>query len=498
SDIITVKGFQNRFPVTDYDIYFPLIRLQTNIGESEILTEETVTSYAITSGTIGSIKRLPMTARQQKPLVSAFSELVKNRVSFLLFESLPRIKKHNDNTYSNSITGLVLSAYLDKHVSRGVDDPGIFTSPRPLLQPGEVADLTYVRLLFALIRRDVDQIISPFTWGVLDAFRYLERHHKEITQSIRQGKILYEHSIPKPLLYKLEGSLSPDPERADELEGIFKDGFNEKTVSRIWPKLERIIAAGTGTFRIYTDQMKQYAAGIEHINGFYASSEALIGVETDVTGEYLLSTKNAFVEFVPVGEKEAAPVSAFETEPGRQYTLLLTTFAGLYRYRLDDVVTIRRFEGELPVFTFDCRLSDRIVTKSGILTDNEIYDALKELMEKTGTAIRDYAYLLSDEDRKLVIYAEPSGKEESILPADEETRALFEELLQEKSAGYASAKKAGDISGVIFNYVEPETQLLYRDIRRFRIRCSPDQIKPIRVVFNPNAEDYLNRRIIRG
>ncbi|MCR4739744.1 MAG: GH3 auxin-responsive promoter family protein, partial [Lachnospiraceae bacterium] len=403
ADILTTKGFQRKLPVTGYDVYQPIIRLQTNIGESGILTSDAIKAYAVSSGTMGTPREIPVTRRQLEPMTDEFAKLADGKVSFLLFESLPHLKKNNDDTYFDSITGLVLLDYLDGLSKKGIKESSVFTSPRAVLQPGEVADLTYVRLLFALARKDIEQIIAPFTWGVVDSFRFLKRHHKELTESIRAGKLLYESGLSDDLKKEIDKNLNADPERADELEAIFKEGSFEGIAGRIWPKLERIIAAGTGTFSIYTDQMKHYTGDIPHINALYASSEALIGTETDTEGQYLLSTRNSFVEFVPLGAGSDTALPAGETEEGREYSLLVTSYAGLYRYKLDDVVKIRGFNDDLPVFTFEGRLSDRINTGYGDVTDGDIYRALCGLSEKTGKRPADYAYLLNEDENSLTV-----------------------------------------------------------------------------------------------
>ncbi|MCR4741053.1 MAG: GH3 auxin-responsive promoter family protein, partial [Lachnospiraceae bacterium] len=293
-------------------------------------------------------------------------------------------------------------------------------------------------------------------------------------------------------------NLNADPERADELEAIFKEGSFEGIAGRIWPKLERIIAAGTGAFSIYTDQMRHYTGDIPHINALYASSEALIGTETDTEGQYQLSTRNAFVEFVPLGASFDTALPAGETEEGREYSLLVTSYAGLYRYKLDDVVKIRGFKDDLPVFTFEGRLSDRINTGYGDVTDGEIYRALCGLSEKTGKRPADYAYLLNEDENSLTVYAETSGESEDNYPATPEESGLLDEILSDISEAYAKAREKGTLKELTLSYVEPESQLLYRDMRRLRKHCSPDQIKPVRNIANPAASGYMKLKSIRG
>ena len=44
-----------------------------------------------------------------------------------------------------------------------------FTTPEELLFPTKALDELYLRVLFALKERDVEQLISPSTWGIVES-----------------------------------------------------------------------------------------------------------------------------------------------------------------------------------------------------------------------------------------------------------------------------------------------------------------------------------------
>jgi hypothetical protein len=76
----------------------------------------------------------------------------------------------------------------------------------------------------------------------------------------------------------------------------------------------------------------------------------------DVT--YTILPRNTYWEFIPVDELELeAPVtkSLHELEEKRSYEVVLTNGAGLYRYRLEDVVNVTGFWHGLPQVAYEYR-----------------------------------------------------------------------------------------------------------------------------------------------
>lgn len=106
----------------------------------------------------------------------------------------------------------------------------------------------------------------------------------------------------------------------------------------------------------------------------YASSETYFGVNvmplskpSDVV--FTLLPNMCYFEFIPLGkngtlsfdveDEEVVPcdkvVDLVDVKLGRYYELVVTTFAGLYRYRIGDVLQVAGFYNKAPQFKFICR-----------------------------------------------------------------------------------------------------------------------------------------------
>ena len=488
--IRTVEGFKARVPILNSDFYQPLIRLQTNIGESGIFTADRILAYTVDFSPMGLPRMLPVTERLMNPLVGIFRRMVRDRTSFLLMESLPVERKYNDRTVYNTLFGVLLTRYFSEHSADG--ERTAFSAPRELIFPRKSRKHLYARLLFALRERAVDQILAPSAWGVWEAFAGLEKYWPTLCDDIEQGTISSVSGLPKDQREGLGKYIRPDPERAAELRAIFTEGFGTPVAQKIWRKLERVVAVGTGSYRVYADAVKRYLGDVEWLNGFYFTMEAVWGYEGEERGQYRLTPIHAVPEFLPLEDPrpEAARMPE-EVRAGEMYTLLATTQAGLYRYALDSVIRIRKVEDGVPVFTDEYRKSECLTLRGETLTEPEIYNALRRLAEERSWLVTDYAYMA--EGPELVILAETRGRMKA---AEAETDALsraLDALLAEESPGWRRIREAEGPEHVRLRFLEEETQMLYRDMTAYRTGCAPDQIRPVRLLNTPARKRFFEK-----
>ena len=343
SEITSEEEYRRIVPLSTYADYEKLIRLSTRIGEKRILANDPTIAYALTSETSDESRLIPFTKDHADAFIRALSSYSKIGGSTLfLFESMPRTFKFADQAPMDSLMGIVLDGlkkYIADNSYMRMFKSGTCTSPMALMVTHEIMDSTYLRLLFALIDRNVQQIIAPFSWGVLEMFEYMENHWKQLVYSIRTGIISKDGTISDATWNELSNDFRANPARADELERIFSQGFDTPILPRIWPNFKRIVATGTGCFRLYTRLLKRYIGNAEYTNGFFAASEALIGKALpDGSEKYELLDDNSYVEFLPIDCEDGSTVTAEELVPGSQYELVITNNAGLYRYRLGDVI----------------------------------------------------------------------------------------------------------------------------------------------------------------
>ncbi|XP_073142815.1 jasmonoyl--L-amino acid synthetase JAR4-like [Henckelia pumila] len=102
-----------------------------------------------------------------------------------------------------------------------------------------------------------------------------------------------------------------------------------------------------------------------------------------------------YFEFIPLDDDfnsvEPNPVVLTEVKVGQEHEVVVTNFAGLYRYRLGDAVKVRGFHNSTPKLQFVCR-------KNLLLTINIDKNTEKDLQLSVEAA----AKLLSTENQKVI------------------------------------------------------------------------------------------------
>ena len=497
----TAEGYQARVPLSHYDSYAPLIELSTRIGESAILTAEPTVCYLLSSGSTGAPRLVPATDKHLLPYLEAFAKVVQGKTTFLMAESLPMRQRYNDRAALNSISGITLTNFLRREQDTMQGMKAKFTSPASLLCPPEAMDTLYLRLLFALRERDVEQIVAPFTWGIVEALSFVETHWEDICSDIEKGQITYApYLVPGSFLRQISGLMIPDRQRAEELRGAFRHGFATPILPRIWPKLERIVAMGTGSFRIYTKRMKRYTGDIPHLHGVMATSEMLLGKGLAGTEDYELIAGVNFYEFLPFpGREDDTPLLLNQVEAGSDYEVIVTNHAGFYRYCTGFLIHVQENRNGRMVFSCAGRRQQMAAIGDALLGEDEIYGAIEKTEKLCGLAVADFVFYLSPDENRLAVLLEPEeegNRKEAFTPEyAKKIGASLDSALCSESAAYAAARKAGTLP-CSFAWLQPQTQLLHRDIRRFRYKSAPDQIKPCHFLNAPDKIKFFRQQVL--
>ena len=499
----TAEGYQSRAPLTDYDVYVPLLELSTRIGESAILTLAPTVCYLLSYSSMEIPRLIPATNKHLTPYLEAFSDIVRGKTTFLMMESLPMRKRYNDRAVLNSISGIVLINFLRREEDTMNFMKANFTSPRLLLSPSEAMDTLYLRLLFALRERDVEQIVAPFTLGIVEALSFLEAHWEVLCNDIEKGEVTFALDVPDSFLRQIGGLMTPDKTRADELRKVFSQGFDDTVVSRIWPKMERVVAMGVSDCRIYTNIMKKYTGNIFHSNGVMATSEMLLGKPLDGTDDFELIHGVNFYEFIPFPENEGevTPLLLSQTQQGADYDVVVTNHAGFYRYRTGVLIHVKENKNGRMIFSCIGHRNQFAIIENALLGDGEIYDAIEKAEKEFGVEIADFVYYVSPEDseERLVIMLEPMEwhNEKNVFSPDvtKKIASFLDAALCNENAAYAAARQAGT-PPCSFAWLQAQTQLLYRDVIRFRYQTAPDQIRPHHFLNTPAQIKFFRQHTL--
>jgi len=235
--------------------------------------------------------------------------------------------------------------------------PLLWTSPVPVYEISHQPTAQYLHALFALRERDALYVETPFAPQLVHWFTQMEQYQSNLIEDLAMGSLAKHLELSSEQRFAIEAHLEPDPERASEIKALFADGFTG-IVPRIWPQMRYFRTVTSGSFALSMPRLEWLTGGkIPVHSGCHSSSEGIIGINlaTDGKARYTLACGAAYFEFIPAAhlDKVQPPTTDIaELAIGECYEIVLTTCAGLYRYRLGDVVRISGFHHSAPVFEF--------------------------------------------------------------------------------------------------------------------------------------------------
>lgn len=398
-DIKSIESFKKQVPLTEYGYYEDYIGRMSN-GESNILTSENVEYFGHTSGTTGKQKLIPST-KSSRRIASKYMALLTNKFSYDNF-------KENWNYGKGLMVADIVSTTYTKGgvpicsaTSGGMNGirrilPYLYTSPIEVMEIKDKEAALYLHLLFGLKESSLSYISGVFISNILDLFRTLEDKHQDIVKDIRRGRISNNLNIDENTRRNLNKFLSPNASRANKLEVEFKKGF--KGISnRVWPNLLYIATVTGANFSIYDDKVNYYTDSLPIYSPAYASTEAMIGINPySYKIRYVIIPDTAFYEFIPIekGNDECEHTLCLdELKIGKKYEIVLTNYAGLYRYRIGDVIKVVGFYNNCPEIEFLYRKNQVLNMVSEKTNEEHLTNALRSTIRKLKLNLVDYTTL---------------------------------------------------------------------------------------------------------
>ena len=168
----------------------------------------------------------------------------------------------------------------------------------------------------------------------------------------------------------------------------------KQTLEQVWPNLEVFFHGGVA-FTPYREQYKQViqSAGMHYVET-YNASEGYFGTQNDPldAAMLLMIDYGVFFEFMPLEELGSAHphvVPLWGVETGKNYALIITTSAGLWRYMIGDTV---KFTSRNPYKFIITGRTKHFINAFGeeLIVDNA-EKGLARACAATGAQISDYS-----------------------------------------------------------------------------------------------------------
>lgn len=353
--IRSIADYQRNVPVNTYESLAPQIDRMA-AGEQNILTHEPPLMFALTSGTTGKAKYIPVTSSS----LAEFNHAVQTH-TWRVLEDHPEagagqfMVTSSRDIEGRTSAGIPYGAMSGFVVKR---QPALVRSRFAL--PYEVGLITNVELKYYLTLRMA--LASPITAlsslnpsTIVLLCEKLQQYGDALIRDVRNGTATALGPLPEWLEGVINARLAPNPRRADELAALRRNS-GELRPTEIWPDLATVLCWKGGTMPLYFRQLKRWFPNVPIRDRGYLASEGCGSIPlTDAGSAGALAVTTGFFEFIAVEDRDLPnpPVlTCADLQPNRDYFVLFTTSAGLYRYDINDVIRVVDFYHDIPLIEF--------------------------------------------------------------------------------------------------------------------------------------------------
>ncbi|KAF3778259.1 Jasmonic acid-amido synthetase [Nymphaea thermarum] len=478
--------FTSLLPLSTHADYETYIQKIADGDSSPILTQQPITTLSLSSGTTeGRPKYLPFTSHSAQSTVHMFRLAAAYRSRVFPIKAGGRILEFiysgkQFQTKGGMKVGTATTHYFDsaEFKIKQKQTKAFTCSPVEVISSSDHKQSTYCHLLLGLFFSEkVEFVTSTFAYTIVEAFREFEQLWEEICRDIREGDL--SPRITSLVMRKAVLELiSPAPLLASSIEKKcmeLKDWYG--VIPQLWPNAKYIYSIMTGSMLPYLKKLRHYAGHLPLVGADYGATECWIGANIDPAAppelvSFTVVPTFAYFEFLPLHRHrsqdaaamheftEAQPVRLSQVELDEEYEVVVTTFTGLYRYRLGDVVQVSGFHNRSPKLSFVCRRKLTLTVNIDKNTEKDLQLVVAkgcQLLNDSGLELVDFTSTanLSASPGRYVIYWElgHGGRADTRLLA-ECCKKMDESFVDH---GYVVARKSRSIGPLELCIVEKGT-----------------------------------------
>lgn len=429
--IANVEQFRERMPLTEWADYAADAQRMEQ-GEKNVMFAGESPYFIATSGTSGAAKFIPESeaAALAKSITGRLriAALLRQHPTifegfFLPLSNAPSVDVTSGGIPVGSASGLTLTAVpaaLQKRMA----------FPIEVLSIQDQDSLDWVMMLFAL-EKDVRAVIGNNAARAEQLFVMAQREAASLIEAIASGKLKGSLSLDETARAKISAALQPNPERARELQDLVD---NERFTPRFfWPNLSVFGCWLAGSVGRFTATIRDFLPSrCALFDCGYGASEGKFNVPLEPANPAgPLALHAAFYEFEPLDG--GVPLLAHELADNTSYGLIITSYSGLHRYHMNDIVRVDGFTGSTPNIFFETKSGEVANIVGEKLSPPVVIRAFESLPDPLRVRIKYFALLEGGEEKHHWLCVEPYENE--VLDQDDVGK-LFEKNLYEGSLVY--------------------------------------------------------------
>ncbi|MBQ0040383.1 MAG: GH3 auxin-responsive promoter family protein, partial [Treponema sp.] len=367
--------------------------------------------YATTSGTTKEPKWIPIT--------NEYYDNIYNKMTKLWLYTFLMHRKKSFYGEAVSIVGKSIEGYAPDGTVygsvSGVTRRDIPEFVKPIHSaPSEVFEITdytarYYTLMRIAIEQDVHIIITANPSTIVEMQNNVNMFFDDYVKDIENGTLNEKLDISPEIRKALAPAFEPNPKRAQELREL-KAKNPDILPKHYWPDLQVLTTWKCGNTQVYMNKfLESFPEKTLYQEFSYFASECRAGLVLNGKSDTVLFPHFHYFEFI--GEEDLDnPNPKFyqlhELEVGKRYSIFVTTYAGLYRYNMNDLIEVTGKYGTIPTIQFVQKINGIISMTGEKLHERQFIEAVKQAQNETKIKLNFFVGFADVENSVYQIYYE--------------------------------------------------------------------------------------------
>lgn len=485
--------YQHLVPVNDYEALRPYVERHKN-GETGILFPGRPEMYATTSGTTSAPKWVPMTRKYLRDVYGKMSNVwvwnfIKHRKMALSGKVFAIVGKEcegyaPDGTLYGSVSG-VLVRDLPTIIKKR------YTAPASVMSIEDYAARNYTLMRLAIQHWDVTLWSTANPSTILELQRAVDENLELMIEDIEKGTLSDKFAIDNSIREELKAYMRPRPKRAKELREL-RDKNGGRILPRdYWKKLQILSTWKCGNTKVYMDKYLDYfdfeQTCYQELG--YIATECRFGFALDMSNESVLFPHLHYYEFVPEEDMDK-PHKRFlqvdELEQGKRYCTYVTTYSGLFRYNMNDLVEVGGMYEKTPTIHMVGKVNGIVSLTGEKLYEPQFIEAVHQAEEETKIKTKFFVGFADVNESDYHFYFEFADEETT-----QETADMFANVVDEKlraiNIEYESKRASFRLNAPIAHRLQKNAYA------RFKSACLEDGMRDGQFKFNLLMQDEKRR-----
>ena len=431
--IKSVEDFRKCVPINDYEDLRPWIEREDQTNELA-LTPETPLRYAVTSGTTGKPKFIPVlesTLKRQRliqhlfvyKMLKAAPKLLDGKIFSIVSPSVEGYLTDSGRPYGST------SGHMYESIPRLIQRKYVIPSKIFSIEDYDVKYQAILRL--AIQDRDITFVSTANPSTLARLAKLFRESGLKLINDLAMGSFSQidklNHAQKKSLLTRLKA----DAQRAAELKKIWDDKKGYVQMKDIWPEIQAVACWTGGSSSIFLDQIKNEFTPETLIRDLgYLSSEFRGTIPfSDHTNAGLPTFRSHFLEFVERDTWDSGKetfLGLHELKHSKQYYIFVTSDFGLYRYNMNDIVEVDGFFNKIPLLKFIQKGKGVTNITGEKLYENQVLIAVDQAENSTRLNSNFFIMLANESESRYELFYEPF---EEKLSLGHEVKRVFSQKL---------------------------------------------------------------------